>query len=171
MSTLVDNRITSSIKNWCLVTERDFLAIKYGYAMSRPKWEYYTGEGKKISKEQHLAFEVGLETGERFYPKAEYSKSFCISGYAKRYGFSRGGRSVLRENGEVGDIILTSNLMWIEKKDGVVYVSTISGSIYILEGMVRGKEYIDPRDTGIEKGELMEIMNKFFTFKEEVIAS
>ena len=163
----MNNIITSNIKKWCMITERDLLMLKYGYAMSRSRWEYYTGEGKKISKEQHLAFEVGLETGERFYPKAEYLKSFCISGYAERYGFSRGGRSVLWENGEVGDIILTSNLMWMEKKDGVVYVSTRSGSIYMLERMVRGGDYIDPRNTGIEKGELMEIMNKFFTFKEE----
>ena len=150
----------SKIKNWSLVTERDLLFLKDGCSMSEKDWEYYTGEGEKISKEQHLAFEVGLATGKRFYPKAEYR--FAVSGYAKRYSNSRYNQPVLRPNGEVGDIILTSNLAWAEKKGDTIYFCTRSGSLYELEDMIREEGYPKPEDTGTTNEELDEIMHKYF---------
>ena len=161
----------SKIKNWRLITERDFLFAKYGYGMRKKDWEYYVGEGEKISKEQHLAFEVGLATGRRFYPKREYSGAFVISGYAEKYGYSRSERSVRHPNSKVGDVILTSNLAWAEKENDTIRICTKSGSLYELEDMIREKDYLKPEDTGMTTDELNETMHKYFKFKKEAIST
>lgn len=159
----------SKIKNWSLVTIRDFLFAKYGYGMRKKEWEYYTGEGEVISKEQHLAFEVGLASGKRFYPKAEYNEAFCVSGYAEKYGYSRLEQPVLRSNEKVGGIILTSTLRWIEKEGDIIKISTKSGSLYELENMIRGKDYLSPENANMNADELDEILYKYFKFNEEVV--
>ena len=160
----------SKIKNWSLVTKRDFLIKKYGYGMPKNDWEWCTGEGKEISKEQHLAFEVGLMSEKVFYPKEEFKKTFLISGYAKKYGYSRGQQPVLRPDGEIGDIILTSNLAWAQKEGETIVICTKSGSLYELENMIREKDYLKPEDTGMSTEELNSIMHKYFTIKGEVDA-
>ena len=155
----------STIFNWRLVTERDFLFAKYGYGMSTKNWNYYVGEGEEISKEQHLAFEVALATGKQFFPKQEYREAFVITGYAEKYGHSRLQQPVQHPNGKVGDIIITSCLAWAKKENDTIKICTKSNSVYVLKDMVREKDYLKPEDAGKTTDELNELVNKYFKFE------
>lgn len=167
----------SKIRNWRLMTKRDMLFLEYGYGMGKKDWEWYTGEGEEIAKEQHLAFEIGLATGEKFFPKVDskvdYREAFVILGYAEKYGNSRGNQPVVRPDGRVGDLIVTSNLAYAQKRgDGVVEICTRSGSCYELEGIMGSeKEYLRPEEANMSTEELNEIFEKYFKVKREVISA
>ena len=155
----------SEMKNWKLMTKADLLFSKYGYGMRQKDWDWFRKTGDQLSKEQHLAFEVALATGKKFYPKTKFAKDFQIVGYALKFGSSRDEEPVLRPNGNQGDYIITSHLAWAQKEDDQVNICTESGSHYTLVKMNESSRYRRPAEAEIQTEELDKICSKYFKFR------